>query len=242
MAITFVNAGVSAAVASGDITLAAPALPQTNDIWIAAIHSADQLTHAFTDWTPIFQANGGGTTSHLSVWFFRYAGSTPNLVVDTNSVGATVVGGIAAFRGCLTSGSPVNVVGTGSSGTDTSLEVLGVTPSVNDCMLVICDGTSDDNNRTVLPTSFTAAFSPGNNSYKSTIGTPDTSVALHYRIWISGATGDFVDTIGTSQNWASVLFALAPPPVVDVFFEQGSRLEQGMKPVTAAGMGGLLIH
>src|SRR5512135_3730361 len=99
MAATFVNVGTEASAGSGNITLNAPATPATDDVWIAAIHSTDNVSHTLTDWTQIAQGNGGGLTSHLSVWYFRYAGSTPNLVVGHTS-GDTIVGGIAAFSGC----------------------------------------------------------------------------------------------------------------------------------------------
>lgn len=80
MAISYVNSGAEGSAASGNITLGAPSSPQNNDVWIAVVHSSDQAAHTFTDWTQIVQGNGGGTTSRLSVWYHRYAGSTPNLL------------------------------------------------------------------------------------------------------------------------------------------------------------------
>src|SRR5688572_153064 len=110
MAITFVNAGTKGSAASGNITLGAPASPQVDDVWIAVIHSSDQVAHSFTGWTQVVQGNGGGTTSRFSGWYFRYAGSLPNLVV-THTAGQSPVGGIAAFRGCRNTGSPINLAG-----------------------------------------------------------------------------------------------------------------------------------
>jgi hypothetical protein len=221
VAISFVNAGIEGSAASGNITLGAPASPQNNDVWIATIHTSDNVTHSFTDWTQIFQQNGPDTTSRLSVWYFRYVGSTPNLVV-THTAGATAVGGIGAYRGCKTSGSPVDTTGTGSTGTDTTIEVTSITPSASDCMLIFCDGAADDNNTADAnrPSGFTAAITEGagTNCYKSTAGAPDGRVAQFYKLHTSGATGVFTDQQALADPWCSVLIALAPEvaPVTEI--------------------------
>jgi len=208
----FVNAGAEGAVASGNVTLGAPASPITNDIWIATIHSRDQVAHSIaTDWTQIFQANGGGTTSRLSVWYFRYAGSTPALVW-THTAGDNCIGGISAWRGLKTTGSPVDAtgLGTGGAGTDASIEITGVTPTVANCMLLSIDGAGDDNARSTLPTGFANCFvDAATRAYVSTLGL-DGSVATHFRKWTTGATGNFVDTMVAADPWASVLIALEP--------------------------------
>lgn len=213
MAIIFVNAGAEGSAASGNITLGAPASPQIDDVWIAVVHSSDQVAHTFTDWTQIFQANGGGTTSRLSVWYFRYAGSTPNLIV-THTGGQSPIGGILSFRGCIKIGSLVDTTGAGGAGTDASIEISGITPTANDCMLVACDGSADDNTRSPLPTGFAAGLEDAGggtqNCYITTAGNPDGSVAGHYKIHTSGATGNFTDTQAAADAWASVLIALRP--------------------------------
>src|SRR4030095_13185801 len=122
----FMGAGAKGEAASGNITLGEPTYATgftkaTNDIWIAAVHSSDQVAHTFTDWTQIAQGNGGGTTSRLSVWYFRYAGSNPNFAV-THAAGVSPVGGIAAFRCCLATGSPVDVSSAIANGIDASIE------------------------------------------------------------------------------------------------------------------------
>ena len=220
-AASFVNAGASAAAASGNITLGAPASPATDDIWIATIHSRDQVAHTLTDWTQIVQANGGQTVSRLSVWYFRYAGSTPNLVVG-HTAGDTIVGGIAAFRGLDTNASPVDTAGTiaagttGVAGVDLAIEHTTITPSTSNTMLLAINGFADNQARDTIPTGFAAAFDPaGNECYLSNLG-GDGSVALHYKVHGSGATGEIVDTLvssgGTELGWAAVLIALEAVP------------------------------
>ena len=212
--IQVVGVGAEGSAASGNITLGAPASPVNNDIWIAVVHSSDQVAHTFTDWTQIFQANGGGTTSRLSVWYFRYAGSTPNLIV-THTAGQTPIGGIVAFRGCKTSGSPVNTTGSGGAGTDASIEHTAITPGVNNCMILACNGSADDNARSTLPANYIPALEDTTaaiqNCYISTAGTPDGSAALHYLLQTTAAsTGTVTDTQAAADAWASVLVALEP--------------------------------
>jgi len=210
----FLNAGAKGEAASGNVTLGAPANPQVDDVWIANVHSSDQVAVTFTDWTQISQANGGGTTSRLSVWYFRYAGSVPNLIV-THTAGASIVGGIAAYRGCKNAASPVNVAGATGSGTDATLELASVTTTVAGCMLVALDGSGAAYARTTLPTGFAAGFEDVGlgvqNEYNTILGTPPGSVACHYLTQLAiGASGAFIDTQSGSAAWASILIALEP--------------------------------
>lgn len=212
-----VAVGAEGASVSGNVTLAAPSATGgnlTNDVWIAAIHTSDQNAMTFPDWTQIIQGNGGSTTSRLSVWYHRYLGTTPNLVV-THSGGQTPIGGIVAYRNALASGSPVNTTGTLTAGVDGTDEVAAITPSVSNTMLVIADGSADDNPR-VVPTGWLNHFVDGaNNCYISTLGNPDGSVGLYSRFNQTGASGSHVVTQGTvpspiSDPWATVMLALAP--------------------------------
>ncbi|MGI0011408.1 MAG: hypothetical protein ACREAE_08415 [Nitrosopumilaceae archaeon] len=242
----FVNAGAEAAAASGNITLAAPASPVVNYVWIAVVHSSDQVAHTLTDWTQIVQGNGGGTTSRLSVWYFRYAGSNPNLVVG-HTAGNGIIGAIAQWSGRKTTGSPVDVAGTITGGTDASIEHSGIDPTQTGCDLLVINGSADDNNRTALGGVYSVAFEDTGggtqNAYVDTLGTPDESIALFYDPDCpETATGTITVTQSASDPWASVLVALAPEPITDVFFEYFHKIEQGMKPNTAAGMGGILIE
>jgi hypothetical protein len=210
----FLGAGAKGEAASGNVTLGAPVAPQTDDIWIATIHSSDQVAVTFTDWTQIYQGNGGGTTSRLSVWYFRYAGTTPNLIV-THAAGTSIVGGIAAYRGCKNTTTPVNILGAGGTGTDASIELATVSTTVAGCMLLALDGSAGAYPRSPLPAGFAAAFEDVGaglqNEYNTVLGTPPGSAACHYKIQLAvGASGGFVDTQQASAPWASVLLALEP--------------------------------
>jgi hypothetical protein len=217
MAIEILEATAEASAASGNITLNAPSSPQTNDVWIAVVHSSDQVAHTLTDWTPIVQGNGGSTTSRLSVWYFRYAGSTPNLVVG-HTAGQSPIGGILALRGCKTTGSPVNINSVVAGGTDASIEHTAITPTTARCLILACNGSADDNNRTPDGT-YTPRFedSAGStqNCYLTTAGNPDGSVAVHTLLQTNAVnTGTITDTQAAADPWASVLIAIEPEPTI----------------------------
>jgi hypothetical protein len=181
--IAFVNAGAEGDAGSGNVTLGAPASPATDNIWIAVVHSSDNVAHSFTDWTQIVQGNGAAT-SRLSVWYFRYAGVTPNLIVG-HTAGAGISGGIAQFSGCKTSGSPVNVSSAIANGTDNSIE-----------------------HTTVTPTGYAVAF-----THVGTLGNPDESSSMMYRDAMAGATGTVTITQAAADPWTSTLIALEPEAV-----------------------------
>jgi hypothetical protein len=220
MAITFAtpdNTTSKGAAASGGITLTAPASPQIDDVWIAVIHSSDQVAHTFTDWTQIVQGNGGGTTSRLSVWYFRYAGATPNLTVG-HTAGQSPIGGIASFRGVKNTGSPVNVAGSVLGGTDATIEHTAIVPSVAGCCLLVINGAADDNNRTALGGDYAIGFEDSaggtQNCYQTALGNPDGSVCLFYDLSVpASTTGTVTVTQAAADAWGAVLVALEPGAV-----------------------------
>ena len=215
MAITSPAAGAKGSAASGNITLGAPASPANGDIWIAVVHSSDQVAHTFTGWTQIAQGNGGGTTSRISVWWFRYAGSSPNLVV-THTAGQSPIGGIRAFRGCKASGSPIGIVGTILGGTDGSIESNSITPDVQGSALLVCNGSADDNSRTALGGDYAVAFEDTaggvQNCYITAQGTPDGSACLFYDLSVPDSSVGPTVTQSAADPWSSCLVELLAEP------------------------------
>jgi hypothetical protein len=213
--ITFVSAGTEGSAASGNITPGIPASIAANDILIMAYHGSDQVAVTVdAAWTAaVTQANGGGTTSRMGVWWHRYDGVTPPSALITHTAGVTPIAGIAAFRGCKTSGSPINVAGTIAGGTDASMEHSTVTVTVDGCMLLAINGSADDNNRTLLSGWTNALEDSGagtNNAFVSTAGNPDGSVSMFYVDSFIGATGTVTVTQAAADAWAAVLIALEP--------------------------------
>jgi hypothetical protein len=213
--ITFVDKSEAEAEAgSGNIILDFPDTVANGDVAIACVYSRDNVTHTLTDWTQIAQGNGSGTSSRISAWYLRYAGSAPNLVVG-HAAGDSIVGGVVIFRGVKASGSPIDATGTGSvsGGTgDTTIEHASITPTTSNTMLIACNGATDNQARNPIPTDFTCAWPTEFESACSittSLGS-DASVALHWKTHSSGATGTIVDTHtgSTTVGWGSVLFSL----------------------------------
>lgn len=227
----FMGSGAKGETASGNCTLGEPTYATgftkaNDDIWLAAVHSTDQVAHTFTNWTQIVQGNGGGSISRLSVWYHRYAGSNPNFAV-THASGGPIVGGIVAFRNCLATGSPVNVSSAILTGTDASIEHTAVTPTEDETKLLAINGAGDDNARTAL-TGYTALWedplAAAQLCYVTSLGV-DGSVCIFQKNSNVGQTvssGTITVTQAAADAWASTLVALegsaavATPITVDV--------------------------
>jgi hypothetical protein len=223
----FIAAGTEGSAASGNIT---PGLPggtnplnlQNDDVLIMAYHGSDQVAVTVdAAWTQIAQGNGGGTTSRLAVWYHRYAGSSPSAVI-THAAGQSPIAGIAAFRGCKTTGSPVNVSSAIAGGTaDTTISHTGVTSTVDYCTLLAINGVADDNDRTLL-TGYVSAWDDAagggpHNAMLTTAGTPDGSVSMFVKgepIVNGVGTGTIAVTQSAIDPWAAMLVALEPTGVV----------------------------
>lgn len=213
----FLGAGAKGEIASGNVTLGEPAYATgftkaVDDVWIAAIHSTDQVAHSFTDWTQIVQGNGGSTISRLSVWYHRYAGSNPNFVV-THTAGGPILGGIVAFRNCLATGSPVDVSSAIAAGTVANIAHTAVTPTVDETKLLAINGAGDDNARTLL-TGYTSlledVLAATQNAYVTTLGV-DGSVSIFQKnsnIAQSVSSGTVTVVQAAADAWAATLIAL----------------------------------
>jgi hypothetical protein len=216
VAIEFVSAGTEGSAASGNVAPGAPAGTSANAIWVMVAHGSDQVTMtASSVWTQVYQGNGGGTTSHLAVWWHRYNGTNAPDTTIVHTGGQSPIAGIAAFSGCVTSGSPVDVVGANSSATTASVTVTGVSTATTSTMLVSCFGFADDNNITLTTgTGWVAAFEDSGGgtqgSFHTTAGTPDGGVAAWYRTWDTGAVPSPTFTQAAADPWTAVMFALKP--------------------------------
>jgi hypothetical protein len=195
-----------AAGAEGNATMAAPGSPSNDDIWIAAVWAkADAGAHALSDWTEI--VNAVGDTGRLSVWWFRYAGATPDLTVANTS--GNVLSGIRSFRGCKTSGSPVNAFSAVAGGTDASIEHTAITPSVAGCALLAINGSNAANNRTALGGDYAVAFEDTSGGTQNCFQGTSSALCMFYDLSVPASdTGTVSITQSTSSSWGSTLVAL----------------------------------
>lgn len=212
MAITRVGIGSEGSAASGNVTPGLPANIIADDLLILVMHSSDRVAHTMAAaWTQIVQGNGGGTTSRLSVWRHKYDGGTDPSRVVTHSGGQSPIARIVAFRG-VDPTTPIDVAGSISGGTDGSIEHAGVTIATDYAMLLLINGSADDNARTLM-TDYGVAFHEAATAVwcnQTTAGTPDGSIACFHRPVGAGSTGSITMTQAAADAWASVQIALRP--------------------------------
>jgi hypothetical protein len=210
MAIAFVNAGTEAtAAAASNLTLNAPASPVNDYIWVAVIHHNNHgATPSFTDWTTIGDYDDGAGNL-LSLWYFRYAGSTPNLVYGSTADGR--IGAIAQWSGCKTSGSPVNVLGAGANGSDASAEHTATTTTVANCMVLYIAASASTASISTLPTGTAAAFEDTGGGTQNCYTATQGAIGCSYILQASaGGTGSLTSTFAASEQWVTRTVALEP--------------------------------
>jgi hypothetical protein len=224
VAITFAGAGAEASASTGNLTLNAPASPQIGDIWIAVVGNnsdptATNMTMNSSDWTEIIEGSAE-SQSRLGLWWHRYNGVTPDLLVTmTDSGGGGRIGGIASFRGCKASGSPVNVAGSLNGDNADPVVHLSITPTVAGSALLVVNNAANDLGRVALGGDYSVAFEDSGigtqNAYLATTTGNDTCIALFYDLSVpASATGNINVSFspGGAEHWSSVLVALEPEP------------------------------
>lgn len=145
MAITYVtntnNAYNTAGSATGTGTLAKPSGLAANDIIVLSVYKENTATNTATGWTSI-QITDHASGYRLETFWKRATGSESDLnnaVTWTGSAWQHAV--VAAYRGCITSGSPLD--GTPSSATGTTgttppqtAAVTGMTTGSNNSLVI----------------------------------------------------------------------------------------------------------
>lgn len=216
MAISFVNAGAEDAANSGNLTLPTPSSPQVGDLWIAAVgNNADPAPGMSMtgDWTEIIDASAEAQT-RIGVWWHRYTGSAPSMVVSAGGSGGGRIGGVASFRGVKASGDPINVIGSMNGGDSTTLTAPSITTTVDQCA-VIFFGNQDQDPDFDLVSGFTTAFEDTDggtqNCYNAVTSGNDTCIVCQYELGVgTGATGN--KSVGSSADahWSAIMIALEP--------------------------------
>ena len=206
--ISFVSVSGKGTGGTGNVQVTAPPSLQENDILIAGVMVSSSSTVTMSsEWTEITNQ----TNPSLYLFWHRYSGTNPDFLATISAGSQSPTMGIAVFRGCKRTGSPVNTTGGGSSGTDESIEITGLTPSVANCMLVMVAAAEDDNTISAIPSGSTTAFEDGAvNCFKNTLGTPDALLGLWYKAHTTGATGDLPATQSALDAWQSRMIALEP--------------------------------
>jgi len=215
--ITHINTSAAVGANTGNITLNAPAGPTIGDIWLAYVmNAADPTATNMTmsgDWTEIFEGSAE-TQSRIGVWWHRYAGVTPSMLVTcTDGGGGGRQGRVAAFSGCKLIGTPVQVTGAANGDDSASVIHLGITPVVANAAIIAVSGVEQDITYTT-PTNYTVT-----GTFAGVFTGNDVAGAMFHRLnQPASATGNITAAISGANHWTSILFALEEEPVaVSVF-------------------------
>jgi hypothetical protein len=220
MAVAFRAAGAVNQGTTGAVSIALPAGIAVNDILIlvASTIAGETITITTTGgWTwnavtgsPI-DVTGG---EKLYVWWARsVTGSETAPSITPGSDHSQ--GRIAAYSGCLETGSPINVQATGSETTsDTSFSfATGISTTVANCLVLCACSTGNDVSSTaqfgtMANTSLTALAERMDNATTNG-GGGGFALAEGLRA-AAGTCGTFTSTLATASAKAYIAFALRP--------------------------------
>jgi hypothetical protein len=210
MAVAFRSVGTVASADSGNVTPGLPTGWQADDIFILVIEGRDNVTVSLpAGWTKFGEKNSGTDCRLTMGWRRAVAGDTAPLV--THSGGSSIIARIAAFSGCVASGTPIDTPAEpfpSANGDSTTVTTNNFTPAVANEMIVFAIGQPSN-------TSFSGysgtnpTFTEGFDSAKGTI--PVVSIALAYGNSTStSALGARTATSGASNLSVGALFGLKP--------------------------------
>jgi fibronectin-binding autotransporter adhesin len=211
LAITYVNGGTEGFPSFGT-NPGAPASLAANDVCVLFFYSPDNATHtvnnSFTkklDYMP-------SATEHISVWYKRLAGTSMGTTVCTLGTGGNdgAISFVAAFRGCITTGDPFDVVSSSATTTGSvgSIAISAITTTQNGDMLIAYAWDQNPSNTFSSVTGYTTSKEYGNGN-----GTQSDVIAAYLAQTTAGSTGTATANItGTSSvKIGGILLSLQPP-------------------------------
>lgn len=120
------------------------------DIIMLAVETANESISTPADWTEVTDspqgtgAGGGTSSTRLTLFWQRYAEGGATTVAVSDS-GNHQLAQTFAFRGCLASGDPWDILVSGVDSTeDTSVSATGGTTTVDDCLVAVFCARSAD--------------------------------------------------------------------------------------------------
>lgn len=202
MAITFVNQStLVTGAARTSSTLTAPASIADNDILIWCLlcdtNGTVTLPTGFTNFTGSPYNNASYVSAALWIFVAWKRASSESGDYTGSHTSRSTAGYMAAYRGCVTSGTPTDATPTTNQGTSTTATWTGVTTATDGTML-FCYGNGDTTRNT----------SSSTMTERLDMNTaPDAGMVYDVVQTTAGATGNKTATI-TSQNWMTFLVPL----------------------------------
>ncbi|MFC1809727.1 beta strand repeat-containing protein, partial [Candidatus Omnitrophota bacterium] len=209
--VSIVAAGAPENVASGNLaSVAVPAGIANNDILIMVLHSRDTVNSTMTsDWASAFEGNAN-SLNRIEIWWKRTDG-TESAPTITHTGGDSAIAIMFAFRGCITTGSPIDVTGTMGSGNSTTITTPAITTNYDDSMVLHVMGSTVTSTWSTYTGTPTNEAGDDNNSAGS-----DNSGAVAYGVLATaGDTGAAGATQSKLGNYGSVQLALRNNPATE---------------------------
>jgi hypothetical protein len=241
---TYVASGAQS-INAGAITPALPAGIAVGDVLVMFVETANQATSIANGngatWTEIGTQVGTGTAgstsaTRLSMWWTRYDGVITT-GPTTNDSGDHQLGRIAAFRGCKSTGSPIDAVATfAAEAGPSTINIPAVVTTVDNTLVVAAVADDWDNASTTRYGSWTnanlASISERIDGGSTTQNGGGLGMATGTKA-SAGSTGAW-----TASANASILanvcgaFALAPEPR-PIFVSPSANITAGGEATTA---------
>ena len=210
MAISFVSAGSTARASSGNVTPGLPSGWAVNDIFICIIISRDNVNSTMPiGWTAINPGTNNLDIIRTTVFYRRAVAGDLNPLV-THSNGNDIVASISAYRGVITSGNPLDVVGTTSVNSESStIRANSITTLTNGAMVIFTGGIdtrSHFSSFSGTPTPIERVDTPYQSGYPS-------EFLADFLMNTAGPTGNRTCIATNADVNNGLMFALRPIPI-----------------------------
>jgi hypothetical protein len=197
MAITYVGVSNDAAAGSGDVSVTPP-VTQTNDIMICAVTTHDNVAVTFPAGWTIYQEANNTTAMRATLAWKRCTGAEGAFTV-THTAGDGIVATAIVFRGCLASGSPINISVLTANASSSTCTAATITTTVAGCWLLFTMHDSDNGSSSVQSSANLGAMTERFDN-SSNLGLDQAVSGAHVAQVSAGATGASTGTLSLGPD------------------------------------------
>jgi len=197
MSVSYISAsGASTTTGTTSVVIPAPAEILDNDILLAQIHTED-ASAAVTSVPSGFTLLASYTATNFRhyIYWKRASAESGSYTFAATSAGF-MAGGVQLLRAAIQSGDPFTVVGSWGTGTGTTSTAPGITTTSPDS-LVLFLGDSENGGNYTVPSGMIERYDGGVYLAELVQSAP-------------GAVSSKAATVSVSQEWTSILVAIAP--------------------------------
>lgn len=216
MTITFQNTGVDDIEASGDAFPTLPSGWQAGDIHICIVVSHDNVSSTMpAGWTAIDAGTTNGGSLITSCFYRRaVAGDTDPTV--THSGGAQITATIAGYRGCISTGSPIDVAGITSTNASSTITASAITTVTDNAMVLFFGGIYASLGQATTISGYSGTPTPTERIDAPNVTDYPEECLADFILSPAGSTGTRTATATNAGVNNGLMFALGPPPVLTI--------------------------